>query len=59
MTILLLSLVVLLFFGIPIAYSIGISSLLYFAIYHPEMMQILPQRMFFGFNSYTSQQHPG
>ena len=53
MTILLLSLVVLLFFGIPIAYSIGISSLLYFAIYHPEMMQILPQRMFFGFNSYT------
>ncbi|MFP6583963.1 MAG: TRAP transporter large permease [Candidatus Hydrogenedentota bacterium] len=53
MTILLLSLVVLLFLGIPIAYSIGISSLLYFAVYHPEMMQILPQRMFFGFNSYT------
>ncbi len=53
MTILLLSLIVLLFFGVPIAYSIGISSLLYFAVYYPEFMQILPQRIFFGFNSYT------
>lgn len=53
MAILLISLIVLLFFGIPIAYAIGMSSLLYFAMYHPELMQILPQRMFFGFNSYT------
>jgi tripartite ATP-independent transporter DctM subunit len=51
--ILLLSLIILLFFGIPIAYAIGISSLLYFGVYHPDLMQILPQRMFFGFNSYT------
>jgi tripartite ATP-independent transporter DctM subunit len=53
MGILLLSLVVLLVMGIPIAYAIGISSLLYFATNHPEVMQILPQRMFAGFNSYT------
>jgi tripartite ATP-independent transporter DctM subunit len=53
MTVLLVSLVILLALSIPIAYSIGISSLLYFAIYHPELMRILPQRMFAGFNSYT------
>jgi tripartite ATP-independent transporter DctM subunit len=47
------SLVVLLALGVPIAYAIGASSLLYFAIYHPELMQILPQRMYFGFSSYT------
>jgi len=52
-TILLISLVILLFFGVPIAYAIGMSSLLYFALYQPDLMQILPQRMFFGFNSYT------
>lgn len=52
MGILLLSLVILLVLGIPIAYAIGISSLLYFAVNHPELMQILPQRMFAGFNSY-------
>ena len=53
MWILLVSLVILLVLGIPIAYAIGISSLFYFATYHPEMIQILPQRMFTGFNSYT------
>jgi tripartite ATP-independent transporter DctM subunit len=51
--ILLVSLVILLVMGIPIAYAVGISSLAYFAAYHPELMQILPQRMFAGFNSYT------
>ena len=53
MTLLLLSLVVLLFLGIPIAYAIGLSSLLFFALNHPDLVQILPQRMFAGFNSYT------
>jgi TRAP-type C4-dicarboxylate transport system permease large subunit len=50
---LLLSLAVLLFLGIPIAYAIGLSSLLFFALNHPDLVQILPQRMFAGFNSYT------
>jgi tripartite ATP-independent transporter DctM subunit len=53
MWILFLSLGILLILGIPIAYAIGISSLLFFWLNHPELMQILPQRMFAGFNSYT------
>jgi tripartite ATP-independent transporter DctM subunit len=53
MVLLLLSLVVLLVLGVPIAYAIGLSSLLFFGINYPEVMQILPQRMFAGFNSYT------
>ena len=53
MALLLISLVILLVLGIPIAYAVGISSLVYFASYHPELMQILPQRMFAGFHSYT------
>jgi tripartite ATP-independent transporter DctM subunit len=53
MAVLLLSLVVLLVLGVPIAYAIGISSLLFFGLAHPEVMQILPLRMFAGFNSYT------
>ncbi len=53
MTLLLISLLILLVLGIPIAYAVGISSLAYFAAYHPDLMQMLPPRMFAGFNSYT------
>ena len=53
MLILLASLAVLLILGIPIAYAIGLSSILFFALNHPDLVQILPQRMFAGFNSYT------
>jgi tripartite ATP-independent transporter DctM subunit len=53
MLILLISLAVLLVLGIPIAYAIGLSSLFFFALNHPDLVQILPQRMFAGFNSYT------
>jgi len=53
MAFLLISLVVLLVLGIPIAYAIGISSVLFFGVHYPEVTQILPQRMFAGFNSYT------
>jgi tripartite ATP-independent transporter DctM subunit len=53
MAFLLISLVVLLVLGIPIAYAIGISSALFFGVSYPEVAQILPQRMFAGFNSYT------
>jgi tripartite ATP-independent transporter DctM subunit len=53
MILLLLSLVVLLVMGVPIAYAIGISSLLFFSLNHPEVMQILPLRMYAGFDSYT------
>ena len=50
MVVLLLSLAVLLILGIPIAYAIGLSSLFFFALNHPDLVQILPQRMFAGFN---------
>jgi len=53
MIILLTSLAILLILGIPIAYAIGLSSLFFFALNHPDLVQILPQRMFAGFNSYT------
>ncbi len=53
MALLLISLAILLVLGIPIAYAVGISSLAYFAAYHPDMMQSLAPRMFAGFNSYT------
>jgi len=53
MTILLVSLLILLVIGVPIAYSLGISSFLYFILVHPELIAILPQRLFAGMNSYT------
>ena len=53
MTILLVSLVIFLVLGIPVAYSLGLSAFSYFYIYHPELLQILPQRFFSGLNFYT------
>ncbi|MFP4383897.1 MAG: TRAP transporter large permease [Spirochaetia bacterium] len=53
MILLLVSLVVLLVIGVPIAYSLGISGFLYFALIHPELLPILPQRLFAGMESYA------
>ena len=53
MTILLLSLILLVMIGVPIAYSLGISGFLYFALIHPELISILPQRLFSGMESYS------
>jgi len=53
MSVLLISLGVFLILGIPIAYSLGLSSFLYFIIYHPELLQILPQRLYAGMDSYA------
>jgi tripartite ATP-independent transporter DctM subunit len=50
---LLVILFLLLFVGMPIAYAIGLSAFLYFAIFNPMLIQILPQRMFSGMNSYA------
>ena len=50
---LLIILFLLLFVGVPIAYAIGLSAFLYFAIFNPMLIQILPQRMFSGMNSYA------
>ena len=50
MILLLGSLVVCLVIGIPIAFSLGVSALSYFLAYRPELLSILPQRIFSGFN---------
>ena len=39
--------------GIPIAYSLGLSAFCYFSIIHPELLPVLPQRLFAGMNSYA------
>ncbi|MEM7045527.1 MAG: TRAP transporter large permease [Pseudomonadota bacterium] len=53
MAILLIGLVLLLGLGVPIAYSLGLSSLLYFLIERPMFVGVIPQRVFAGFNSYA------
>ena len=53
MTLLLISLAIFLLVGIPIAYSLGLSALLYFAVMRPELIVVLPQRFFAGMDSYA------
>ena len=53
MTILLITLTLLLLFGIPIAYALGMASLLYFVVAQPELLPVLPQRLFAGMQSYA------
>lgn len=53
MLILLSSLAVCLLLGVPIAYSLGLSGFLYFGIVHPELLTVLPQRLFAGMDSYA------
>ncbi|MGF1699478.1 TRAP transporter large permease [Photobacterium makurazakiensis] len=53
MFLLLGSLAVLLFLGVPIAYSLGISSFFYFFMNEPDLIAVLPQRLFAGFSSYS------
>jgi tripartite ATP-independent transporter DctM subunit len=51
--ILLISLAVFLYFGIPIAYSLGLSTLVYFGCVRPDLAVVLPQRLFAGMDSYA------
>ena len=53
MVILLLSLLIFLILGIPVAYSLGLSALSYFILIHPDLLIILPQRFFSGLNMYA------
>ena len=53
MLLLVASLFALLVLGVPIAYSLGISSLIYFLVEQPALTGILPQRFFAGINSYA------
>ena len=53
MTTLLITLALLLLLGIPIAYALGMASLLYFVVAQPELLPVLPQRLFAGMQSYA------
>ena len=53
MLILLVSLFVLLFIGMPIAYALGLSALIYFLIEQPMLAGILPQKFFAGMDSFA------
>ena len=53
MTLLVLSLLVFLTIGVPIAYSLGLSTILYFLIFNIDLLQVVPQILFAGMDSYT------
>jgi tripartite ATP-independent transporter DctM subunit len=45
------SLFLLLIIGVPVAWSLGVSSLLYFLIHNPSLLLVVPQRIFAGFDN--------
>ncbi len=53
-----ISFIVLIFLGVPVAFSLGVSSLLYLIIADIPL-SIIPQRMFGGLNSFTLLCIPG
>jgi tripartite ATP-independent transporter DctM subunit len=53
LAILIISLIVFIVLGIPICFSLGASGLLYFLIEKPELLSILPQRIWAGTNSFV------
>lgn len=50
---LLFALLALIAVGVPIAYSLGVSVLLYILLDDPQLLLVLPLRVFAGFNSYA------
>ena len=53
MLVLLVALLILIAFGGPVAYSLGLSALVFFLIDDPALVQVLPQRLFAGMDSYA------
>lgn len=45
------SLLLFLLIGVPIAYALGLASLAYFLFINPDLMVVMPQRVFSGMNS--------
>ncbi|MDB4704144.1 TRAP transporter large permease, partial [Akkermansiaceae bacterium] len=39
--------------GVPVAYSLGLSTFTYFVLVQPDIMHVLPQRLFSGMESYA------
>ncbi|MEN9020542.1 MAG: TRAP transporter large permease [Verrucomicrobiales bacterium] len=53
MTVLLISLLLFLVLGAPVAYALGLSTFSYFLLVQPDIMHVLPQRLFSGMESYA------
>jgi len=53
-----LSFLALLFLGVPVAFALGLSSLIYLIVAEIPLM-VIPQRMFAGINSFTLLCVPG
>lgn len=53
MTVLLISLLLFLVLGAPVAYALGLSAFSYFLLVQPDIMHVLPQRLFSGMESYA------
>lgn len=53
MIVLLFSLFAFLAIGVPIAFSLGLSTTLYFIIFNKDLLQVVPQMLFAGMGSYT------
>lgn len=53
MTVLLVSLALFLVLGIPVAYALGLSTFAYFLLLQPDIIHVLPQRLFSGMESYA------
>jgi tripartite ATP-independent transporter DctM subunit len=45
------SLAVFTIMGVPVAYALGLSGLLYFLLHHPELMLVIPQRVYSGMDT--------
>ena len=53
MLLLLIVLLLLIAASVPIAYSLGVATLVFFLADDPQLIQVLPQRFFAGMNSYA------
>ena len=53
MILLLIGLVILLCAGLPVAYSLGLAALVFFAAVDPDLIIVMPQRLLAGMNSYA------
>ena len=53
MLLLLCVLLILIAFAVPIAYSLGLAALVFFLVNDPQLIQVLPQRLFSGMHSYA------
>ena len=53
MSVLLISLLIFLLLGVPIAYSLGLSALCYFLTHEPGLMVVMPQQLMAGMDSYA------